>query len=542
MSQGVKVRSLLLAAGLLIVMPSLVWAQSSQSASIVGKVTDASGAAVPNVSIKVTSPALQVPQVTTVSDGEGNYKVLELPAPGVYAVTFELQGFQTFTREGVVLSVGFAGRVDAVMKVGAVTQTVSVTGSSPVVDTVNTSGGTTLQLAEIHDTPKGEGLQELLPMALGVSMQGKPDVGDSNIAARSSIITYGVLLEPSVEVEGINTTTAHDLDTAVYLDSYAIANAEITTSGNNADVSYPGVRMVAELKSGSNTFHGSVLGDYENPGLQANNVTPALAAQNVKFTSPLKSYDDYSADLGGRIITDKLWFYGGYSEQAAHQGSFGVVSGPDAAGCWTCLDAPVATLITTLPEYNIKGSYQLNQTTKIIGVWLHAKKFLNGNGASATVPVPSSEYENQPENLWKGEIEKTVSPNLLIDGLGGFGGYHVINGDSPGTDVVGDPSSEELTTKFYTGPYPAPTDKPQNSFEYKGTATYIKKAHQVKFGTDLTWQQGDIKIDANKQSGDYLVQFSKGLPNEVTLYNFPVTPVNYLHNQGVFGLDSWKLR
>jgi hypothetical protein len=190
----------------------------------------------------------------------------------------------------------------------------------------------------------------------------------------------------------------------------------------------------------------------------------------------------------------------------------------------------------------MKYSYQMNRTTKIIGVWVHANKFLNGNGASATVPVPSSEYEHLPSNIWKGELQKTVSSSLLLDVMGGFGGYHVINGTSPGTDVAGDPSSEELTTKFYTGPYPAPTDKPQNSYEGKATATYIRKGHQFKFGTDFMFQEGDIKIDANKPSGDYLDQFSKGLPSQVVLYNFPVTPVNYLHTDSVFGIDSWKLR
>ena len=121
------------------------------------------------------------------------------------------------------------------LKFGQVEQTVEVAGSSPVVDTVNTSGGTTLQLTEIKETPKGLGLQELLPMSAGVSLQGKPDVGDSNLAARSAIITYGVLSEPYLQVEGINVTSSHDLDTAVYFDSFSLAEAEFKKPVN-ADV------------------------------------------------------------------------------------------------------------------------------------------------------------------------------------------------------------------------------------------------------------------------------------------------------------------
>src|SRR5271170_750307 len=107
------------------------FAQNLSNGSIVGKVTDASGAAVPNVLVTVTSPQLQVPQVTTTSDAQGDYSLLNLPAPGVYHVAFSLQGFQTYVREGLNITVGFAARVDAAMQVGAVSQTVSVTGASP---------------------------------------------------------------------------------------------------------------------------------------------------------------------------------------------------------------------------------------------------------------------------------------------------------------------------------------------------------------------------------------------------------------------------
>ena len=87
---------------------SELWAQSTSNGSIVGRVTDDSGAAVPNVLITVTSPQLQVPEVTTTSDANGDYRVLDLPAPGVYKVTFSLNGFETFDREGLNLTVGFA--------------------------------------------------------------------------------------------------------------------------------------------------------------------------------------------------------------------------------------------------------------------------------------------------------------------------------------------------------------------------------------------------------------------------------------------------
>src|SRR5438093_442015 len=105
---------------MLAVAPRLVFAQAAATASILGKVTDQSSGVLPGVTITVTSPKLQVPQVTAVTDAEGGYQVRDLPAPGVYRVSFELPGFQTVVREGLNLSVGFSARVDTSMALGGI--------------------------------------------------------------------------------------------------------------------------------------------------------------------------------------------------------------------------------------------------------------------------------------------------------------------------------------------------------------------------------------------------------------------------------------
>src|SRR5438132_13490230 len=79
--------------------------------SIAGTVTDGTGAALPGVTVTVTSPALQVPQVVRISDAVGEYQITELPA-GVYQVTYELAGFSKQVREGIRLPTGFSARVD----------------------------------------------------------------------------------------------------------------------------------------------------------------------------------------------------------------------------------------------------------------------------------------------------------------------------------------------------------------------------------------------------------------------------------------------
>ena len=99
-------------------VPGIALGQSAQSASLVGKVTDESGGAMPGVTITVKSPQLQVPQLNAVTGVDGDYRVLELPR-GTYSISFELSGFQTQLRSDVNLTVGLAGKVDVVMKIGA---------------------------------------------------------------------------------------------------------------------------------------------------------------------------------------------------------------------------------------------------------------------------------------------------------------------------------------------------------------------------------------------------------------------------------------
>jgi hypothetical protein len=515
--------------------------QAAAGAAITGRVADSTGAAAAGITVSATSPALQVSSLRATTDQHGDYRFLHLPVPGTYTVTFAGKGYLRELRDGLQLQAGFVMRVDVVMQSGSFSETVRVSGATPVIDPVDTSASTVLQSQEMENVPIGAGLQEVLPMAAAISLAGAPDVGDSDLASRAETITDGALLEPTIDVEGIDVTTNHDLDTAVYLDIYGLAEVQVSASGNNADVGFPGALVVAELKSGANRFHGSLGGDYENPDFQSSNVTPALAAEGVTVSNPLRSYYDAAADLGGRIVRNKLWFYTGGSRQLIRQSLFGFASGPDAAGCWTCPDAPRASLDTSLWEYNLKLSWQSDSRTRVIGAWIQSEKSLNAFPATSTVPLPSTLIEHQPIDVWKVEIDRTLTPHAFLEAVGGFGGYDAHYRTQPGSDQVGHPSSEELSTDLFTGPYPGPIDRPQRRYETRGDFSYARGSHLLRLGGDFTWEEGATRISQNEASGDYLLLFDQGQPAEIELFNYPVTPVNLLHSQALFATDSWKL-
>src|SRR5262245_13311182 len=114
----------------LLLLPSVVLAQ----ATIAGVVRDASAAVLPGVTVEASSTALIEKARSAVTDGTGQYRVTDLP-PGTYVLTFSLQGFTTVKREGVAVSGSGVIAVNVDLRVGELTETITVTGASPIVDT-----------------------------------------------------------------------------------------------------------------------------------------------------------------------------------------------------------------------------------------------------------------------------------------------------------------------------------------------------------------------------------------------------------------------
>src|SRR4029453_9746132 len=122
--------------GLFVALFVLVPLAARAQSSIAGAVRDGSGAFLPGVTVEASSDALIEKSRTAVSDSSGQYRIVDLP-PGTYAVVFSLSGFKTVRREGIVLQGEFAAQVNGELQVGALEETITVTGESPTVDVIN---------------------------------------------------------------------------------------------------------------------------------------------------------------------------------------------------------------------------------------------------------------------------------------------------------------------------------------------------------------------------------------------------------------------
>ncbi len=309
-------------------------AQTTNRAGIEGKIADQSGGVLPGVAVTISSTALQGGARVNVTDAEGRYRFAELPA-GDYTVTFTLAGFGTIKRD-VRLATGFVATMDEKMAVGGVSESVTVKAESPVVDIRTTGVATNLGKEALEALPTSRSVWQVMNMAPGLRVAGV-DVGGSAAGTQQNYSNYGTSSGGNKPLlDGVD--TREDAGGAgFYYDYGAFQDVQIKAMGSDAESALPGTQFLGVLKSGSDTFHGSVLLSWESPKLQANNVTDALRARGASLGNPLLSYHDDNFDLGGPILKNRLWFYGSYRNQRIRQGVVGYYTSPGVPGEYNVL-------------------------------------------------------------------------------------------------------------------------------------------------------------------------------------------------------------
>jgi len=147
-------------------LPAAARAQSATSGAIAGEVKDTTGAVLPGVTVEAASPALIEKVRTVVTDDQGQYKIVDL-RPGTYTVTFTLAGFNTVKREGIELTTGFTALANAELRVGALEETITVSGASPVVDAQNVRSQNVPSRAILDAVPTSKSFSGVASLTVG---------------------------------------------------------------------------------------------------------------------------------------------------------------------------------------------------------------------------------------------------------------------------------------------------------------------------------------------------------------------------------------
>jgi hypothetical protein len=514
---------------LITLLPPVAIATAGQGASnpagIMGQITDGTGAALPGVTVTATSPALQVPSVTDVTDVQGEYRLSPLPI-GIYTVTYELAGFQNLRREGVQLTVGFVAKLDQVLGLGALTETVTVSGASPLVDVTNTATRTELTREQLDILPTSrDGLKSFMGQVPGI--RSNLEVGSSSLTDGVVYRVYGQSGEPWQMLEGV---LASSPDAGggggSHMEFNSIEGTRVQTIGSNAEMPRRGLLVDAVLKSGGNEFHGNATIYGSSGALESNNVDDELRAADVRGAQQLHKLVDFNANLGGRIIRNKLWFYAGYRWVGYDREQLDAFYE----------DGSPILLNTWMPYHLEKLSYQATPGNRFTNFY-HVAADHQRRGASRFVPAESRELAVGPVTLAKAEWQGVRGNSLLASLQSGL--YHY-DYEYKGMETGSRVSTIDIATLQQSGD--ALTDGRYRQYKRYHSKGVVSRYEADLFGGNHDFKSGFDQInswvsDADRVrpvAGDYQLVFNNGVPFQINTRNTPVFPDNKSTYLGVY--------
>ncbi len=303
---GRRLVAFLFVIGVVLLTPLAVQAQTGDG-SLRGYVKDDQGAILPGVTVTAQSPALLTP-VTAVSDGGGYYRLLNLP-PGTYALIAELSGFAAWRREGIIMRAGITFTIDVQMKIGTLEETVTVTGDSPMIETGRPTSVLNIDGELIRAAPitSRRLFSDALDLAPGI---GSRNV-DDGVGRRAYYFRGSHIYAHAFQLEGA--------PASAYIDSAAhsmgmggdtMQDVEIKLGG--ADASTPlstGVVMNVVTPRGQNQLKGSATFSHQPLSWNDDNTQGGAAPGGLPTYQEVNQWD---LTLSGRIMRDKVWFFGTY--------------------------------------------------------------------------------------------------------------------------------------------------------------------------------------------------------------------------------------
>jgi hypothetical protein len=469
--------------------------------SIVGAVQDPADAAVEGAKVVLSSPLLPGGSRFTASNSRGEYRFTGLH-PGTYALRVESDGFRVYEETDLrVLTAGTTER-NVTLQVGAVTETITVTGEAPVIDVHLTSIQNSISVERLEVTATERyGVQSYLTLLPGVTASDYGRVWQTTVMGSNTNET--TLLSDGVS---INNASSGGFFLTGEFDSAEEISATLLGASTEYQAAGGGVVQLIS-KSGTNQFHGDLSG-YWSPDFLTTKPTkrPCDNCADGKDTGfKWYKYRDFSGHIGGPIVHDKAWFFGGM----IYRGRFGRSPGqPDPPDDQRFLDWILDT--------NWKASWQINdqlqfQQTYYAEIW-------------STVNPPMTNPTRPIETLWRSygnakmdgnygsQIVWTPTPKTVLTGR-----YNI---SLAGNDQIGfyedldTPIHRDLNTGVWSGNYVARQTRPrrdEGSVKVNTYKTFGSVSNNLSFGVQIS-RNKNVRVDI--QPGGVVYQDLDGQPEQ----------------------------
>ena len=506
-----------------------------------GTVKDSQGAVVPGVTVTAASDALIGGPRTVVTNETGTYQFSTLP-PGTFQVTFGLSGFVTLKREGVNVQVAQNTRVDAELQVGSLEESLTVTGSSPVVDVLSTTTQTNIPKDMFEAIPTSRNPWVMAGLVAGV-VTSRLDVGGTQAMQQYNIEAYGSAdSQKTFSVDGLKTNWSGGSggSTNQYYSSEMFDEYNMQTASGTSEVDSGGVYMNMVTRSGGNTFKGDYGVLFMNDKMQGDNVddelrqrlnlppgAPAAAAGN-----PIDKSYDWSATLGGPILRDKVWFFSSFRWFRLDQFQIGAVNPDGSLG---------------IDDNRIRAgmgkvTYQASPSAKLSYLMIpHLKERFHRRN-SPYLAIPDKATVNNPLDTdsfvakYNGVLGKAMLVDVSFGRVWGLFANHYQPEVGPG-DITVDDTSRFVRINAATDDQ----NNPNHRNQLNGSLSYFAQnlpggSHNFKFGGQMSREQ---MLWEKFRNGDITLNVRDGVGYQALLANTPNTTDHRINTWGLFAQDGW---
>lgn len=552
----------LMAVAVMLALPKAVWAQA---ASIAGIVKDTSGGVMPGVTVEAASPALIEKVKTVVTDDRGAYRLVDL-RPGTYTVTFSLTGFSGFTREGVTLAAGFTAPVDAVLKVGGLEESVTVSGSSPIVDVQNVKTQNNLTREVLDVLPTSQTVSSFSSLTLGSVASGVAsgsDVGGNQGEQGMVSIHYAPTQDMKYALDGMNTNNSMGTNGGIFkagqnMNQLAVSEVQVTYNGASAEIETAGANFNFVTKDGGNRYSGAARLFFANSDMQWNNLGDTLRSRGVTSRQSVKKIYDYGAAFGGPIKQDKVWFFAATRKWGAENNQpnsfFNAVQG---TGRYQADLSKPGYYLSDAIETGGRITWQASAKNKI-GFFANYANTCSCVQGVSSLNAPEASLNNIiPNQLTQITWTSVASNRLLLEAgftnlwtsfrfprSAGTADYTVGLNDIPTTELATgfNYNARRATSLAYTDGPEQYTD-PAGQKNGRASVSYVTGRHALKVGTNMAFGGLEVSGQVNTLPGFGPVAFNllNGAPNSIVMYLTPQYQKQAFRNIGVYAQDQWSM-
>ena len=378
------------------------------------------------MTVEAASPALIEKVRSVVTDGDGQYRVVDL-RPGTYTVTFTLTGFTTVKREGIELTAGFTASINADMRVGALEETITVTGATPA-----------RRYAERPPADRRDGRA-----ARGVADGHHGHLQSGRVHARADddrgverwrVRGHVQLLERDharpftarrgaiTQYDGMNINNPVRPGATGFIVSPATLQEWVVETGGGLAESNAGTSIAMNVvpKEGGNSFRGRGTCSFRTARMQGDNLTDELRARGLTTVSQIDYLYDSDFSLGGPIKRDKLWFFTSHRVQGNEIQRPGVFfNATQGTPFYTPDQSRPAYREDLLESHAVRVTWQINQKNKLNASAEPQRNCVCRARGEFVAPEASYRWDFWPTGLYQATWNATMTNRLLFEAAGG---------------------------------------------------------------------------------------------------------------------------